>query len=229
LSQTVNDYEKLGFQDKMESTIVKAIENYHKWSVRDARVNKYALKVVLVEAYPPNKTDTDHMVLDVDEQSSDYIEDESEIEEALAVGGADADDETDKEATRRFIRFVNQDLNRKMKSLGEEWRNLLRARGSGSASNESRAAFVTQPPTLYGFAVVQHMLIIASHDASRMKNPVIVLHQMSLGDRGLWLWNALSIAIPINVAKATARKLARYTESEQFASSQEEDDEDPDL
>lgn len=213
----------------MESTIVKAIESYHKWSLRDADVDRYVPPVVLVEAYPPNKTDTEHMVLDDDEQNSDYIEDESEIEEALAEGGVDAENETDKEATRRFIRFVNQDLNRKMKNLGGRWRNLLQAHGSGPASNESSAAFVTKPPTLYGFAVVQHMLMIASHDASRAKNPVIVLHQMSLGDRGLWLWNALSIAIPINVAKATARRLSRHIGAEQFASSQEEDDADPDL
>lgn len=77
--------------------------------------------------------------------------------------------------------------------MGQRWRDSLR--------NSKGKGYIAQPPTLYAFAVVQHIVMLASHDSGAPTNPVVVLEQVRLNDRGQWLWNALSIAIPVNMAR----------------------------
>lgn len=99
---------------------------------------------------------------------------------------------TEEQRQRRFTRAVANDLERRLIEMGRQWRQILQARGGG---------YIANPPTLYAFAVVQHVIFLASHDPSASTNPVVVLEHIYLNERGKWLWNALSIALPVNMAR----------------------------
>lgn len=199
LSQRIMDYSNQLAFDKMEPIVVKTISNYIKWGLKDALVlHKLMPPLFFVHAYP---IDTPGYRM---EWSSDE-EDESPLKKGAAGEGREHESEMGKhdddklasdEETRRFTRWMDRSLHIKMRALGERWRAFLSnpARPNGNQYN-------IDPPTLFGYAVVQHAVIIVSHDTSKADNPVVVMDKVSLNNRGLWLWNALSLAIPVNVGK----------------------------
>lgn len=241
LSQTVNDYEEIGYQDKIAPTIVKALSNYWRWALQDVGLGKKGIfSTLLIRSYPEDfvgdgdydsedeemsdapttetgdvvqSTETDSVEASIEtrsEQESDSDSDDSEdSEEARAT----------EERQRRFTRAVSHDLKKRMLNMASTWRESLR--------NGSSQSFITKPPTLFGFAVVQHILMLVSHDSSLETNEVVVLEQIRLNDRGLWLWNALSIAIPISIARDM---LVRTRESVGIGTPEKDDgNDDPDL
>jgi hypothetical protein len=114
-----------------------------------------------------------------------------------------ADDLEEAQRARRFTRAVSRDLEERLVTMGQRWRErLLRDKQRGA-----RAGYVARPPTLYAFAVIQHIVMLASHDAGSASNPVVVLDQVRLNERGQWLWNALSLALPVNMARDTLVEL----------------------
>lgn len=59
-----------------------------------------------------------------------------------------------------------------------------------------------QPPLLYGFMIIQHIVMIITLDSSHPDNKVLVCADaldLSLADQ--WLWNALALALPVNMAR----------------------------
>ena len=215
----------------MGPAVVKAVSTYIKWALRDVEVDKRLPPTMLVHSYSPDF---------VEYSAAEEVEGQERVspDEAAVVrpgddargddarsddGSGDDDDDDDEEgvseeAARRFRVSVEQDLEKRVRAMGRTWRDLLRQDNVGEAA-----------PTLYGFAVIQHMILVVSHDANRAKNPVVVLEQISLNDRGLWLWNAMSIAIPINVAKETAHNLFQSLKDKNlFPQAKEAEEEDPD-
>ncbi|KAL2024029.1 hypothetical protein VTK56DRAFT_264 [Thermocarpiscus australiensis] len=195
LSQTVTDYEEIGYQNKISSTVVKGIRSYINWSLRDARIDKSKTQLnMLVQAYSQDFRGDD-----------EYESTESDFAPSSASGNEDAEtpgirkDDTGYDSLsaaqrqRRFTRAVSRDLERRLLHMGQRWRTLLR--------DDHGKGYIAQPPTLYAFAVVQHIVMLASHDPGASTNPVVVLDQVRLNDRGQWLWNALSIALPVNMAR----------------------------
>ncbi|KAL2200689.1 hypothetical protein P885DRAFT_28381 [Corynascus similis CBS 632.67] len=223
LSQTVTDYEEIGYQDKIAKTVVKSIRGYIKWAMRDAGIDMRKTPLnILVRAYPPDfRGDQGY-----ESEESDFAPSPaSSNEEHLGYMG-DADNGMNDEAmkaaeaqrARRFTHAVSRDLESRLLNMGQRWRNRLRdTRSKG---------FIAQPPTLYAFAVVQHIAMLASHDPSSSTNPVVVLEQVRLNDRGQWLWNALSIALPINMARDA---LNGMWETGVIVAENEDSDTDPDL
>ncbi|KAK4448081.1 hypothetical protein QBC34DRAFT_118514 [Podospora aff. communis PSN243] len=235
VSQKIMDYENQLAFDKMELAVVKAIQGYIKWALKDAGINtKLFPPMFYVHGYPINSPD---FRVPEGEDDESYRKDggaRSTEGRAGAVGDdtrmdldqTDSDDEnSDDEDTRRFTQWLDRSLHTKMRGLGERWREFI-------ASNQRRTSrgeeIQIEPPTLFGFAVVQHAVIIVSHDASSSDNPVIALEKISLNDRGLWLWNALSLAIPINVGKMEAAEISSIFQ-EQFKFTNEDSADDPDL
>jgi len=208
LSQTVTDYEEIGYQSKIDMAVVKGIRGYIKWALRDSGIDQHRTQSnLIVQAYPPDFRGVE----DDDSDGSDFApdpgnEDEGEDEDAEeSIVAAATDKKLDPayleaQRARRFTRAVSRDLERRLLGMGQRWRDLLRAGKKGKG-------FVAPPPTLYAFAVVQHIVMLASHDPSAATNPVVVLEQVRLNDRGQWLWNALSIALPINMARDSLNEL----------------------
>ena len=150
---------------------------------------------MLVRAYPPDFRD------DVDSEGSDFAP------SPVSSNGADDPDDDEKEdeaqrAARRFTLAVSRDLERRLRGMGAQWRELL-----GVDGGKKGKRVVAPPPTLCAFAVIQHIVLLASHDASSAKNPVVVLEQVKLNDRGQWLWNALSLALPVNMARDAMNRM----------------------
>lgn len=193
LSQTVADYEEIGYQSKIAPTVVKGIKGYIKWALRDAQLDKdSALLNMLVRAYPPDFRGDDDHESEGSEFAPSPVSDEGK-QSGKNDGDDEDDDATEGQRAMRFTRAVSRDLEKRLLDLAQRWRELVRDQRCGRWEEE--------PPTLYAFAVIQHVVMLASHDPMSPLNPVVVLEQVSLNDRGQWLWNALSIALPISMAR----------------------------
>jgi hypothetical protein len=138
--------------------------------------------------------------------------------QGLEPNETNKDDENlvNEDETRLFGEWVDKDISSKMQDLGKQWRDLLE-KTFGDASP-------VEPPTIFGFAVVQHVVMLVSHDTSSPDNPTPVLDKVELkGEGGLWLWNALSIAIPVNVGRLQAIEIRTAFEGKLKNSSSSDD------
>lgn len=240
LSQRIMDYENQLAFEKMEPVVVKTISAYIKWALKDAGVDaKKFPPIFFVHAYPINNPGFQReWGGDGDEGSARKNTDataKSKARDPKDSTGHDAgyaiddsDDESssdDDEETRQFTEWLDKSLTARTKALGQRWRQFLR---SDLEQRLRHPETQIEPPTLFGFAVVQHAVMIVSHDSSSEDNPVVVLDNMTLNDRGLWLWNALSLAIPINVGKLQAVELNAALKDEP-GRSKRASVEDPDL
>lgn len=198
LSQIVTDFEELGSEEKIAGAVVKGVRGYIKWAMRDLGVDQRKSQLnMLIRAYPSEF------------RGDDNLDDERYDPDS---------EETDQRRALRFTRAVSHDLEKRLKSLGQEWRSLLRTKlGTG---------YVARPPTLYAFAVIQHIVMVVSHDPTSANNSVVVLDQVRLNERGQWLWNALSIALPINMARDALNEL---WDTGALVPYQEDLEDDPDL
>jgi hypothetical protein len=180
LSQTVTDYEEMGNEEKISSIIVKGIKKYIDWSLRDAGMDgtKTESTIMVLQFSPDFRGDGEH----------------DSMESGFTSSGGD----TSRDVIR-FTRAVDKELEKRFHELGQRWRALL--------WDNSSKRFRAEPPTLYALSVVQHVVMLTSHDSSNSMNPVVVLDQINLNERGLWLWNALSIALPVNMARDGLCKL----------------------
>ncbi|KAL2263178.1 hypothetical protein VTK26DRAFT_7833 [Humicola hyalothermophila] len=199
LSQTVTDYEEIGYQAKISSVIANGIRSYIKWAMRDAGIDCRRTHLnLMVCKYPPTFRGDG----DFESVESDFAPSEAGSDEEGRDDTASAENPierrpdvrlTEAQRQRRFTRAVSRDLERRLLEMGRQWRLILQDAGGGG--------YLAEPPTLYAFAVVQHIVMLASHDPSASTNPVVVLEQIRLNERGQWLWNALSIALPVNMAR----------------------------
>ncbi|KAK5657747.1 hypothetical protein OQA88_2820 [Cercophora sp. LCS_1] len=229
LSQTVTDCEEMDEQDKIGPLVVKAILTYIKWAHRDIGVDaKKFPPLFVVHNYPPDFADSEESTyggtdagnedsemsgLDDLVPSIESTEDEDYVRRDI-FDTQMTDDESagELEATRRFTRAITRDLEGRMQRLAEEWRACLWDARKSKLDPKKAVGFKDKPPTLYGFAVVQHMVMVVSLDASEEGSRVVSLETVDLYNRGQWLWNALSIAIPINTAKDALAKIDRFIE-----------------
>jgi hypothetical protein len=177
LSQMVADYEEIGCQDKIAPTVVKTLQKYIKWAHQDAGVDELELHpIILVEQYNPGEF----------RGKSKNDDDKDDADHFLL---------TDIERQERFTKAVSADLQERLSGLGQLWRQYFCDEGDKGDYTAKK------PPTLYAFAVVQHIVMLVSQDASDSSNPIVVMEQVRLNDRGQWLWNALSIALPVNMVR----------------------------
>ncbi|KAJ4300201.1 hypothetical protein N0V88_002870 [Collariella sp. IMI 366227] len=235
LSQYVTDYEEIGQPAKIAPFIVKTVRNYIRWAMRDAGMDhRKTQRNMFVRAYPPD-------FVCPDDRASNGSARQQRADRSLAaeitVAGDDStkpkakpkkqtpnddddDDLTEAERARRFTEAVSKDVERRLRAMGQRWRERLHDK------NKLVRGYLAPPPTLYAFAVVQHIVLLASHDAGSVMNPVVVLEQVRLNDRGQWLWNALSLALPIVMARDALNRMWDTGVVKQF---RWDEDGDPDL
>ncbi|KAK4166040.1 hypothetical protein QBC43DRAFT_25896 [Cladorrhinum sp. PSN259] len=189
LSQYVTDYEELGLQEKSAPLVAKTLRKYIRWSVEDAGLD-YCKN-------PP-------IVVVQDYQRTFGIEFESTSEEGSSdPSDAEGDQWSEEDrALQKFVRALDRDLEQRLRFMRRQWHNKL--------WDYKRKVYIAPIPTLYGLAVVQHIVGVISLDPSGAKNPIVVLEQIKLNDRGQWLWNALSLALPIHMARDSLYNLREY-------------------
>ncbi|KAK3988543.1 hypothetical protein QBC44DRAFT_101413 [Cladorrhinum sp. PSN332] len=204
LSQYVTDYEELGMQEKSAPLIAKTLRKYIKWSVEDAGLDYHKNDpVVVVQAY---QRDFGIQFLSTSEENSPEPSDAE----------SDQYSEEDKQL-QRFVRALDRDLEQRLRFVRRQWHLKL--------YDHKRKEYIAPIPTLYGLAVVQHIVGVVSLDPSGAKNPIVVLEQVKLNERGHWLWNALSLALPIHMARDALVKM----KDTGFVQPLESDASDPDL
>ncbi|KAK4134120.1 hypothetical protein BT67DRAFT_308728 [Trichocladium antarcticum] len=192
LSQTVTDYEDIGNEAKISSVIVRGINKYITWALKDAGIDRSKTEpTILVRQFSPDFRGDDD---DIDTNDSDFASSGNEGRGRMTGTSASAGRDQ-----ARFTRALKKDLEGKFHRLGARWRAQL--------WDEDGQRWLAEPPTLYALSVVQHVVMLTSHDSSSAKNPLVVLDQTKLNERGLWLWNALSIALPVNMARDGLCKL----------------------
>lgn len=179
----MTDNEELELQEKSAPMVAKTLRNYYKWAVRDCGLDPHKnIPAVLVKDYQT----TFGQDREADGQDSISASSDSDIE--LSEERSDEDQEM-----QRFARALDNDLEKRLRRLGQQWHDVL--------WDQKRQQYIAPLPTLYGLAVVQHIVGVVSLDPNSAKNSVVVLEQVKLNDRGQWLWNALSLALPINLAR----------------------------
>lgn len=194
LSQIATTYQEVRLHDKISAFVVKTVRKYVDWSLQDADIAPAkALPNVLVQDFSLEFRG-DGYYDSTESDLSSVPGDEGAVTAAAVrtnnTNGRDADDE---EAMRRFMRAVTKVLEQKLRDVGRRWRALL--------WDDKKRRYIAEPPTLYAFAVVQHIVMIVSHDPSTSTNQIVVIDHIKLNDRGLWLWNALTIGLTINLAR----------------------------
>ncbi|KAK3323632.1 hypothetical protein B0T19DRAFT_210625 [Cercophora scortea] len=180
LTQTVKDYEELGFTERIGPTVVKGIMNYYKWAMRDAKLTKVGIfPTLVVKNYPPSFRRFDL---------------------PSGTGPVDEGSLTAAERQQLFTEAVVADIQERLIAMGDAWRDILRDHRTNS--------WLMAPPTLFAIAVVQHLALVVTLDPrDEPKRPVVVIEQIRFNDRGLWLWNALSVAVAINILRDEVYKL----------------------
>lgn len=58
-----------------------------------------------------------------------------------------------------------------------------------------------QPPIVYGFMILQHMVMVVNLDSSSPDNDLVVYAELDMSLADQWLWNALALALPVHMAR----------------------------
>lgn len=66
---------------------------------------------------------------------------------------------------------------------------------------EEEWEYRSPPPLLFAFVVVQHMVMIINLDSSHPENEIIVFVEINMSEADQWLWNALAVTLPVQVAR----------------------------
>lgn len=150
------------------------------------------------------------------EDAEDEVEVAEEGEEMEEDGEADAGDGDDKKSeprraprdTSTMTRPVAQDIERKLCRLAERHRRVYRGEEGTCDDNDgddkargARPKPKPKPPVLYAFAVIEHIVLLVSLDSASEESPLVVLDTVTFDQMDQWLWNALSIALPVNMAR----------------------------
>lgn len=220
LSQTVTDYEEIGETEKIAPAIVKVLRGYVDWAMRDSGIDKKQtlLNTFVVSYVESYGADDDSDSAGSDSALSEMSEQEDEDGNRVVVKRARDPAITAKRRQDRFQLEVSRDLQRRLYELGKRWRELL--------WNEESQAYDHTPPTVFAFAIVQHVVLLASIDSASATSPVVVLETVSLNDRRQWLWNALTLALAVNLARD---RLMEMWDTGKVVKLEAEEGDDPDL
>jgi hypothetical protein len=156
--------------------------------------------VVMVRAYPLDFTG-EKVKIKVEEDSVmmdefPTVPDASTADALKAVSEERHGDEGAQEVQDggEGVGAVAKDIEQRLRDLADKQRKLY-------ASKEAEGQTQIRPPTLYAFAVVAHVAMLVSLDSATTNSPLVVLDTIDFSHVDQWLWNALSVALPINLAR----------------------------
>jgi hypothetical protein len=209
LSSLVCSYRQSGAEDKIGGVLRRQLRRYVAWAAYDAGVEDRAYAPTMqVYEFDPRRwaarvraaaaaaaaakrtvSAGDAVEIKTEPASSDWGSDEEEggEEDNDNEPVVDSDPISD-EVERRLRRLAarhRQDL------VTPESRHLL----------EHEWTYTEPPPLLFAFVIVQHMVMVVSLDPSRPDAEIVVFSELDMSLADQWLWNALAIALPVNMAR----------------------------
>ena len=103
---------------------------------------------------------------------------------------------------KNFAHEVSETVKRKAEDAAQRWREALFDEDSGE--------YVAEPPTIFVFTVMQHILMVSTYDAASPELGVVQIEDVKFNARGLWLWNSLTVAIAVHMARDTLLRARKY-------------------
>ncbi|KAH8894084.1 hypothetical protein GQ53DRAFT_762876 [Thozetella sp. PMI_491] len=231
LSIKIADYDWVEKPGKTKEVIVNTLQNYITWAIEDAGVaDRQVDPIVKVYHYSsyfglPSSA-VEEPILDPDDKSGDGVESEGNEEtkdakgdevgedskmdekgEDVKMGEGDEDvnmdkddeddqdeDEVDDIGQEQLLLNIQDDIEVRMQKLAQQHRDKL-------ADDNEPSGWKYIPPVLFGYAVINNTVLIVCLDGSDPEAKVSVLEKLSLASPDQWLWNAITLAIPINFAR----------------------------
>lgn len=204
LTLQVKRWIDLDQQAKIPRIIVKVLKRYISWAKQDAGVShKDFPPVVIIRAYPLGfATGSGQVKIKVEEDDSTIFgatllgvgEDRaSATGEDAMVDRVSALHVDERPAVQR-VSAVSEDIEQRLQDLAKRQRSYY-------ADKEAGGNLTIRPPTLYAFAVVAHIAMLVSLDSITEDSPMVVLDTIDFSRVDQWLWNALSVALPVNMAR----------------------------
>ncbi|OIW31813.1 hypothetical protein CONLIGDRAFT_678264 [Coniochaeta ligniaria NRRL 30616] len=183
LSPLVHSYRQSGIEEKIGGVLKKALKRYINWAVYDAGVeDRVYVPTLEVYEFDPRrwaaKARASKETIVKKEPTSEWDSDGEEL------NSDPISDEVEKRLRRLAARH-REDL------VTPESRHLP----------EYMWTYKEQPPLLFAFVVLQHMVMVVSMDPSLPDNEIIVFSELDMSLADQWLWNALAIALPVHMAR----------------------------
>lgn len=101
-----------------------------------------------------------------------------------------------------FAHEVSVSVMKKVEDIAQRWRELL--------MDDETGEYVAEPPTIFVFTVVQHTLVLSTYDAASPEQGIVQIEEVKFNARGLWLWNSLTVAIAVHMARDTLIRARKY-------------------
>lgn len=105
-------------------------------------------------------------------------------------------------ARKDFAHEVSANVKKKVEAVAQRWCEVL--------MDEDTGDYVAEPPTIFVFTVVQHTLVLSTYDAAWPEQGVVQIEHVNFNARGLWLWNSLTVAIAVHMARDTLVRARKY-------------------
>lgn len=186
LSPLIYSYRQSGIEEKIGVVLKKALKRYINWAAYDAGVEDRAYVSTLeVYEFNPRKW-----------AAKARASKEAAIKTEPASEGNDW--ETDGEEVNTDP--ISDEVEKRLRRLAARHRAALVTPESRDLS-EHEWTYKEQPPLLFAFVILQHMVMIVSTDPSRPDNEIIVFSELDMSRADQWLWNALAIALPVHMAR----------------------------
>ncbi|KAK3400093.1 hypothetical protein B0T20DRAFT_350193 [Sordaria brevicollis] len=101
-----------------------------------------------------------------------------------------------------FAHEVSVSVMKKVEDVAQRWREML--------MDDETGEYVAEPPTIFVFTVVQHTLVLSTYDAAWPELGIVQIEEVKFNARGLWLWNSLTVAIAVHMARDTLVRARKY-------------------
>ncbi|KAL1877857.1 hypothetical protein VTK73DRAFT_8384 [Phialemonium thermophilum] len=175
LSSLVCGYHQTKLFSRIGTVIRRTLRKQIDWAIRDAGVaNRAYLPIIEVYEFGPDGSGVPNSPHD------------GNVESVVDANG-NSDPISDK-------------VEERLKRLAARHRRDLVLPGHESLPDGSRQ-YRREPPLLFAFVIVQHMVMIVNLESARHDNEVMVFAELNMSEADQWLWNALAIALPINMAR----------------------------
>lgn len=210
LSALICSYRQSGIEEKIGGVLKKALKRYIGWAAYDAGVeDRVYVPTLQVHEFDPRKW-AGKVKASRAAAAEMMIKEEPTSEWDLDGEEVDSDP-------------ISDEVEKRLRRLAARHRESLVTPESRHLP-EYMWTYREQPPLLFAFVIVQHMVMVVSLDPSRPDNEIIVFSELDMSLADQWLWNALAIALPVHMARD-----ALWDRREQLPVAERIEVDDPDL
>lgn len=95
---------------------------------------------------------------------------------------------------------ISDEVEKRLRKLASEHRQDL-VLPEDKALPEAQWRYRAQPPLLFAYVIVLHIVLIISLDSARTDSEIVVFAQIDMAQGDQWLWNALALTLPVHVVR----------------------------